>query len=242
MTFITTVTSHQPYTVSSTYGDKYMSDFKKDGYSTAVSRFLSKVKEVDNALGTMLKKLEDAGKLDNTVIVLMSDHYPYGLKKDYVKEMVKHDLSDYEIEKTPFVIYSPTMEAKEFTEYNSYINLVPTLANLLNLDYDPRLYMGTDLLSSDYESRVIFADGSWKNEKAYYNASTGKIKYYGDEEYSSDEILRINNTINKKISMSSKAIKSNYFDYLGKKIKELKAADEKAKEEINTNVSDEVVE
>jgi len=90
----------------------------------------------------------------------------------------------------------------------------------MNLDYDPRLYMGTDLFSESYESRVVFADGSWKNEDAYYNASTGKIKYYGDIEYTEEEIKEINNNINLKITISSKAIKNNYFNYLEKKLDE----------------------
>ena len=227
MTFMTTVTSHQPYSNSSTYGDLYKSKFAKDGYSSSVSRYLSKLKVVDDALGVMIDKLTEANKLDDTVIVLLADHYPYGLKKDYVKEMISHDLSDYDIEKTPFVIYNPTVMKEEHTEYNSYINVLPTLANLMNLEFDPRLYMGTDLFSSDYESRVVFADGSWKNEKAYYNASTSKIKYYTDEEYSEEEILKINNKINKQISISSKAIKSNYFNYLEKKINEYKENESK---------------
>ncbi|MBQ8901448.1 MAG: sulfatase-like hydrolase/transferase [Bacilli bacterium] len=220
MTWLTTVTSHQPYSSSSTYGDLYKNDFKKLGYSTAVSRYLSKLKVVDEAIGVMIDKLNEAGELENTVIVMLADHYPYGLSKSYIKEMISHSLSDYDIEKTPLVIYNPAMESKTFTEYSSYINLVPTIANLMGLDYDPRLYMGDDLLSDDYESLVVFADGSWKNEKAYYNASTSKLKYYGEDTYTTEEVQKINSDVSLKISMSSKAIKSNYFNYLEKKIDE----------------------
>jgi len=220
MAWLTTVTSHQPYNNSSTYGDLYRKYFEGEGYSKNVSRYLSKLKVVDNALGIMIDKLSEAKVLDDTVIVLLADHYPYGLNNSYIKEIIDYDLSDYDIEKTPLVIYNPEMTPEEHTEYNSYINLVPTIANLMNLDYDPRLYMGTDLFSESYESRVVFADGSWKNEDAYYNASTGKIKYYGDIEYTEEEIKEINNNINLKITISSKAIKNNYFNYLEKKLDE----------------------
>lgn len=225
MTWFTTVTSHQPYSSSSTYGDLYKDYFKDLGYSTTVSRYLSKLKVVDNAVGIMIDKLEKANKLDDTVIVMLADHYPYGLNKSQVAEIVDHDLTDYEIEKTPFVIYNSSMSPKVFDEYTSYINMLPTLANLMNLDYDPRLYMGTDLLSDDYESRVVFADGSWKNENAYYNASTSKIKYYGDVTYTAEEIQKINAEISLKISMSSTAVKSNYFKYLEDKLKEYEEKD-----------------
>ena len=233
MTWLTTVTSHQPYSNSSVYGDLYKDDFKKLGYSTPVSRYLSKLKVLDEAIKTMKDKLIEAGEWENTVIVMYADHYPYGLSKTYIKEIIDHDLSDYEIEKTPFVIYNAEMTTpKTFSEYTSYVNIVPTIANLMNLDYDPRLYMGSDLLSEDYESKVLFADGSWKNEKAYYNASTSKIKYYTDEVYTPEEIQRINTEVDLKISMSSAAIKNNYFNYLEKKINEYNEEQKRIEEEL----------
>lgn len=235
MTWLTTVTSHQPYSSSSTYGDLYKEDFKKEGYSTSLARYMSKLKVVDNAIGIMLERLEEADKLDDTVIVLMADHYPYGLNKNALSEVLEYDLEDYEVERTPFLIYNPSMDAKTFSEYTSYINLVPTLANLLGVSYDPRLYTGTDLLSEDYESRVIFADGSWKNEIAYYNASTGNIKYNGDKTYTEEEIREINSEVNLKISMSNSAIKNDYFTYLKEKIDELRV---KEKEEASINEED----
>ncbi len=233
MTWLTTVTSHQPYSNNSTYGNLYKNDFKKLGYSDSVSRYLSKLKVVDNAIGIMMQKLEESKKLDDTVIVLLADHYPYGLNKKQIAEIIHHNLDDYDIEKTPFVIYNPSMEPKTITKYNSYINLLPTLANLMNLDYDPRLYMGSDVLSDDYVSRVVFADGSWKNELAYYNASIGKITYYTDKEYTEDEIKEINTEVTLKIQMSSNAIKNNYFSYLEKEIKKLEENNNENEVEVN---------
>ena len=113
------------------------------------------------------------------------------------------------------------------------MNIVPTLANLFNLDYDPRLYMGTDLLSDDYESLVVFADGSWKNELAYYNASTGNVKYYADFEYSTSEIQEINENVTLEMKMSNLAIKHNYFSYLEKGLEKYKVVDEQPKEQEN---------
>ena len=214
MTWLTTVSGHQPYNVSSILGDKYLKDFSNLSYSTENKRYLSKIKVTDDGLGTLLRKLEEKGILENTVIVMYGDHYPYGLRKSAVKQMIDRNLDDYEIERVPFVIYTPGMEAKTFSEYTSYINILPTLANLFDLDYDPRLYMGTDLLSSDYESRVVFADGSWKNERAYYNAANGRIKNYTDSPYSSEEVKAINEKVSYQMKMSSLAIKNNYFKYL----------------------------
>lgn len=215
MAWLTTVSSHQPYYYSSIEGDKYLSLYEDMDIRTDLKRYKSKLKILDNALGILLNGLEEKGILDDTVIVMYGDHYPYGLSTDTINTVLDYDTNvDYENERVPFVIYNNGIESKEFESYTSYINILPTVANLFDLDYDPRLYMGSDLLSKDYESMVIFADGSWKNEYAYYNASRSSIEYYTDKTYTIEELQNINNKIDLKIKMSGLAIKNNYFNYL----------------------------
>ena len=103
---------------------------------------------------------------------------------------------------------------KEIDKYTSYVNLTPTIANLFNLDYDPRLYMGSDILSDEYLNVVAFADGSWKNDLAYYNAATNEITYYVEDSYTIDEIRAINETITNKMGISSLIIENDYYTYL----------------------------
>lgn len=215
MTWLTTVSSHQPYYYSSKEGDMYLDLYKNLNIKKDLKRYKSKLKILDNALGILLEGLEEKGILDDTVIVMFGDHYPYGLSTSVINSVLDYDTSvDYEAERVPFVIYNSKLESKTFKEYTSYINILPTIANLFDLDYDPRLYMGSDLLSEDYESLVVFADGSWKNEYAYYDASKTDIEYFTDKTYSIEELQRINQSIDAKIKMSSLAIKNNYYEYL----------------------------
>lgn len=88
------------------------------------------------------------------------------------------------------------------------------MANLFDLDYDPRLYAGTDLLSDTYDGVVVFADGSWRTEVAYYDATKGKINYIGDAKYTDEEIIKINTKVKNEMKMDNLAIKTNYFKYL----------------------------
>ena len=214
MSFITTVSSHQPYSTSSEFGDLYLDLFPED-YSLDLKRYMSKLKVVDNAIGILLDGLESRGILDDTVIVLYGDHYPYAIGTEELNVALEYDASiDNNADQVPFIIYNSELEAQEFDQYTSYINLLPTIANLFNLDYDSRIYMGTDALSEEHESLVIFIDGSWKNEFAYYNASTGDIHYYTKNVYSDEEILAINTEVRLKLEMSSLAIRKNYFSYL----------------------------
>ena len=230
MTWLTTVTAHQPYS-SSIEGDKYLDLTKGTNYPMEIRRYMSKLKYLDDGLGIMLEKLENAGVLDDTVIILYGDHYPYGMKSSTISKVLDYDLSDYEIERVPLVIYNSTIDAQKVDKYTSYINLTPTIANLFNLDYDPRYYMGTDVFSSDYLNIVTFVDGSWKNDVAYYNASKSKIKYYGDETYSDEQVLYINNVVTKKMQISKEIIQNNYFDYLGKNLSKIEEEQRLLKEE-----------
>ncbi|MGN1379262.1 MAG: LTA synthase family protein [Bacilli bacterium] len=222
MSYIITVSSHQPYSISSPYGDMYLDLFTDEDYSMDIKRYMSKLKVLDNALGILIEGLKERNLLEDTVIVLFGDHYPYGITLDHLNEVLERDLNDYENEKVPLLIFNSNLEKTTFSTYTSYINLLPTIANLFNLDYDPRLYQGEDVFSSDYTNLVVFYDMSWKNDLAYYNAVTGKITYYTDFTYTEEEIKKINEMVYNKINTSSLAIKNNYFAYLKEKIDERK--------------------
>lgn len=231
MLWLTTVSGHQPYKVSSVEGDKYLSITEGTDYSMELRRYMSKLKTFDNGLGILLDKLKASGKLDDTVIVMYGDHYPYGLKNKDISSVLTYDLDDYEVERVPMVIYNSTIKSEVVEKYSSYVNLTPTLANLFNLDYDPRYYMGTDVFSDDYLNMVAFADGSWKNADVYYNASSGSIKYYTSNEYTTDELIRINNIVTNRMQISESIIRNNYFNYLENKINSYKSANDTNKEE-----------
>ena len=214
MLWLTTVSSHQPYNQSSVEGDKYLSITEGTDYPNDLRRYMSKLKTLDNALGILLDRLSEADILDDTVIVLFGDHYPYGLKDVTINNVLDYDLGDYERERTPLVIYNSATPKEVVDKYTSYVNLTPTIANLFNLDYDPRLYMGSDVFSDDYWNIVTFADGSWKNDLVFYNAATSEVKYYTDEEIAIDELRKINQTVTNKMQMSSSIIQNNYYEYL----------------------------
>lgn len=224
MTFMITVTTHQPYGVSSEHGDKYLDLFNDLDVTINMKRYLSKVKELDLALGTLLTKLEEKGKLDDTVIVMFGDHYPYGLDTSQIQKMVSFDVNENkEIERTPFIIYNSSLTPTKIEKYSSYIDFLPTLVNLFDLDYDPRFYMGRDLFDESSLNITVFTDGSWQSELGFYDASKS-IMNYKDETmtYAEEEILNINKIILDKINISNKIIELDYYKYLKDKIEEYK--------------------
>lgn len=215
MTWVTSVSAHQPYTVPSELGDLNVDLFKNTDYDISLKRYMSKLKVFDDSIGTLINGLEKKGILDDTVIVLYADHYPYGLTNNTLNQYFDYDVKENnEVDRTPFIIYNSELTPKTFNEYTSYMNILPTIANLFDLDYDPRLYSGYDVLSKDYPNRVVFADGSWQDDVAFYNATTGKISYYTDKTYSVDFIKQVNEDINTNIKMANMAITSDYFNAL----------------------------
>lgn len=222
MTWLTTVTPHQPYG-KSVYGDKYLDLFennKYEDYNTKLKRYMSKLKVLDDGLGVLINGLREQGKLEDTVIVMYGDHYPYGLSNGILEDAIPYSIEEkYENERVPFVIWSNDIEGKTFTKYTSYVNILPTIANLFDLDFEPRYYAGADLFSKEYESIVIFADGSWKNEYAFYDASTSDITYYQNKKYKLEELIAINQKVSDKIKYSNLAIQHDYFNYLDEAIK-----------------------
>ena len=220
--WFTTVSAHHPYSESD-LGNLYYDLFSDENYDDSVKEYLSKVKVTDDALGVLLDELEENDILDDTVIILYGDHYPYALSDEEVDSFLPYDVSKgFEIEKTPFLIYNSSIEPQIFETNTSYINLTPTVANLFNLDYDPRLYLGEDLFSDNLSNRVIYADGSWQDDVAIYNSASSTIDYLGEKIYTTEELQRINQDVMNKIRMSNLAISENYFNYLEEGLKEYK--------------------
>ena len=56
-------------------------------YSEETRCYLACQMELELAMESLLRQLEEAGKLDDTVIVLSADHYPYGLTDEQYSEL-----------------------------------------------------------------------------------------------------------------------------------------------------------
>lgn len=233
ITYMATVTTHQPYGKQSEYGNLYLDKFKDLDVSTSVKRYLSKMTVLDQAIERLLELLEENGELEDTVIVMFGDHYPYGIKTSELQKMFDYNLEERkEIERTPFIIYNSEIEGKKFDQYTTYINILPTIANLFDLDYDPRLYMGEDVFSEDYSNIAIFADGSWQSPYAYYDAEKSTLTYINEDyQYTDEEVIKINKEINNKIAMSNLAIQKNYFGYLDEKLNQKDKTEDEEKSE-----------
>mgnify|MGYP000568022791 CR=1 FL=1 len=128
-------------------------------YSEPVKCYLASQLELELAVSSLVEQLEEAGKLEDTVIVLSADHYPYGLTDEEYSELLGHTVDPvFEIYENSLILWSADMEEPVYVDkYCSSLDLLPTLSNLFGLEYDSRLMMGSDILS-DEPALVIFAN------------------------------------------------------------------------------------
>lgn len=184
-------------------------------YSTAIKAYYATQIELDKSLEYLLAELEKNGKLEDTLIVIAPDHYPYGLTKKQMNEVSKINRDNkFEVYHTSLIIYNPSIERTEINETISGIDILPTIYNLYGIDYDSRLYMGRDIFS-EQEHIVILSDRSWITSKGRYNSVNGKFTKTTDEEFDQEEyIQRVNKIANDRFTISSSILDNDYYKYL----------------------------
>ena len=216
LTYYMTVSGHLNYNF---YGNNMASRNRKAvknlKYSDAIKAYYATQIELDKALEKLLKTLDEKNLLEDTLIVLGPDHYPYGLTTKEMNEVSKTDRGDkFENYHTTLIMYNPSIERTEINKVVSGLDLLPTIYNLYGIDYDSRLLMGRDIFS-DSEGLAILSDRSWITNKGTYNSVSKKFTSTTDEEVSKEYIDEINSIVYQKFSMSSLILDYDYYKKLG---------------------------
>ena len=154
--------------------------------------------------------------MDNTVIAMVGDHYPYTLTLDEMNSIASYTKDEIvEINRSNFFIWSSSMENSiTVDKVGSQIDVLPTLLNLFGVDYDSRLIVGKDILS-DYPGLAIFSNRSWVSDYGTYFAGGRFVPKEGKELDNQDEhIKEMNNRVANGFSVSKMVMNSKYYDYI----------------------------
>lgn len=211
-----TVSGHMNYSfVGNSMSFKNRELVKDLPYSSDARAYIACQIELDRALEELIKRLEEAGVAEKTVIALSSDHYPYGWEKEKLDELAGHEVdSSFEVFRNHFILWNPGMENNIIVdEPCSSLDILPTLSNLFGLTFDSRLLMGRDILS-DSEPLVILSNRSFITDKVMYNSSTGEVINLTDEELDPDYIKNMNALIKNKFTVSKSVLRNDYYRYL----------------------------
>ena len=180
-------------------------------YSDAIKAYLSTQIEFDRSLELLINELKKNKKLDDTVIAIMPDHYPYGLENNEITTYTGIKDTEYEIYKNKLIIWNNKMKKTvQVDKYASNIDVLPTILNLFGETYDSRILIGKDILS-DSEGIVIFNNYNWLNEYGKYNYVTNTFTSNKGKELSNESIKEINEEIQNKFTMSKLLIQNDYY-------------------------------
>lgn len=207
-----TVSGHLRYTFTGNSMSAKNRDLVADlPYSDHARAYIACQIELDRALEHLLDELKERGIADKTLIALSSDHYPYGLEDDAMNELAGHKVEqDFELYKNHFILYVDGMEPEVIDKPTSSLDIIPTISNMLGLEFDSRLLMGRDIFAPG-EPLVIFSNRSFITDKARYNSRTREFETVEGINVSDTYQRRIQNIINAKFHYSAKILETDYY-------------------------------
>ena len=225
--FYATVSGHGGWSFSSNkIAAKYKTEVKEKypNYPADLQAYIASQIELDKAMEKLIQMLDEAGKLDDTVIVLGGDHYPYMLSEDdnikyFLTKTLDKDLT-IGINHSNVIIWNNKVEHKVINKTFSSIDILPTVYNLFGLKYDSRLLIGKDVFAEG-EGLAMFGNRSWVTDKGTFYSSNSKfipkdgVTLDNEQEY----IKQIKTSVSDKITISKNLIVKNYYALAWKYLK-----------------------
>ncbi|MBR2811361.1 MAG: LTA synthase family protein, partial [Solobacterium sp.] len=186
-----TVSGHNDYTFyGNAMSEKHKEETEDLPYSETVRAYYACNYELEEALTWLIGALAEKGLLDDTVICLAPDHFPYGLDREgyvgnlpYTDELYRfHITTTMERDTNRWILWCGALEDEEpiiVDAPTSSLDILPTLSNLFGLEWDSRLFPGRDVFS-DAMPLVFNMNYDWRTELGTYVAYSGT--FYPDEE------------------------------------------------------------
>lgn len=218
-----TVSGHSLYTYEKNAMARKNWDVVKDlPYSDPIKVYLGAQQELENAMAYLLETLEKEGIANDTVVVISTDHFPYGLDQDNEESKNLSELygypitNDWERDHNRLILWSGCLEEKEpivVDTPTTSMDILPTLCNLFGVEFDSRLLPGRDVFSDRLP--VAFTLGyAWKTELGTYMPGKGFQKKTEDTVIPEGYEKGIHNLVKNKIAYTKGVLQQDYFRHL----------------------------
>ena len=196
-------------------------------YSDQVKGYFACNLDLEDALAHLVQRLEEKGIADDTVIVLSTDHFPYGLDSDaalgnmpYLSELYGYNVDDYfERDHNRLILWSGCLEDMDPIVVDTptfSLDILPTLYNLFGTEFDSRLMVGRDVFS-DAPALVFNSNYDWKTEYGTYYAKNGKfVPNDPNLELPEDYVKTMKAVVKNKRSFCAGILDNDYYKYLFK--------------------------
>ena len=222
-----TISGHMPYSNNRIVAP-YRETVRALPYSETTQNYVATVMEVDRALELLIQKLEAAGKLDKTLIVATGDHIPY-FNVDTLEELsgqtfgsseamehLDESSIDFDVYKNSLIIWSASMEEPVVVDKPCcQVDILPTVSNLLGLEYDSRMLAGSDILS-DSEGLVVFTSTCWMTDRGFYNRFTQEFTPAEGVTMTAEEqenyVSAMKKLVSYKLNSTALIVENNFYD------------------------------
>ncbi len=211
-----TYSGHYHYTWGNDMSEKHQAEVMDLPYpSEEVKAYIACNMEVEYALAYLEQRLEEAGKLDSTLIVLTNDHYPYGLTEDQYNELAGRKIDvNFEKYRNSFICWCPGLgETVPVETYCSTVDILPTVLNLLGVEYDSRLLAGSDALSEGRHAAIL-GDGSFLTDGFRYNETTGELFTDPGVEVDAEKLQSYRAWVADKFTFSREVLNTDYYAHV----------------------------
>ena len=163
-------------------------------------------KETDYMMELLLKSLKEKKLLNDTIIVVFTDHYLYTLEDKTILDRYKNTSNNL-INNTPWFIWSNDSKKTKINKVTSQLNILPTILNLYGISYNSNNYIGEDALDPKYDGIVFFSDYSWYDGNVYVEG--GEVT--NGKKINSNSLEEKNILINELAKKNDLTLKYNYF-------------------------------
>ena len=210
-----TVSGHMNYNFrGNSMSYKHMDEVSHLTYSEEGRAYIACNMELDKALEYLIQELEAAGKLENTVICLSADHYPYDMDVANLEELagkpLANSLAMYE---NTLILWNSEMETVVVDKPAYSLDLLPTLLNLFGFEYDSRLYVGRDILS-DSAPLLIFSDRSFITNRLSYYKKDGTFTWNEGYKVNEDYEAAMKKQVRSLYNYSAGILNNDFYRYV----------------------------
>ena len=212
MTFWISYSGHQPYTMEATGVSEENVSRVKEKYPNLDENlviYIAKIMDFDKSVEQFLNVMEWTNRSDDVVIIIYGDHIVKALDDSNSSSFIDTFGSDKTLKYTPLYIYANNMEHVKIDKYCTTLDLIPTIMNLWDIDYDSKYAFGNDILDGSYSGFCFDVNGNYWNDDFYYNAVDGTIVTYNG--YSKTSAQEIVDEFNKKREICKETLIVDYF-------------------------------
>jgi len=177
---VISLTSHHPFNLPE---NRRLIKLPAKYQNTFVNDYITAENFADHALGQFVDALKANGVWDNSLIVIYGDHmgmpvysltdYEKGLLEDFIGRPYNYQ----DMLNIPLIIAVPgKLPAHTYSHVGGQIDILPTIANLMDMSLDGRVIFGQDILNNRNDllpERYYLPSGSFINNKEIFVPGKG---------------------------------------------------------------------